>query len=781
MCINKQIHRYSYKIIIFLLIIFFASCSQTRYVPDGKHLINSVNVNVDNKAINKDELKQQITQKENLRILGIVKFHLGIYNLSRRNKDNGWMKRIGEPPAIFDDYKNIHSINNIKIFLANKGYYDAVVTDSICYKKKKKIDLYFNVTTGNVYTIRNYNTKILDPHLETLINNNPQASLIKKNAPFDIEVLNKERNRLSNLLKNKGFFNFTPDYIKFEADSSISNRQVDLWLIVADADLQNKSDSLVRHKKYIIDNYTYKTNFSPNISSQLREVINLRQDTLLASPYSFIYNRRLAYKTNLLTGLNHFQDSIYYSLSNVERSFRSLSALQQFKVIDINFKENKNIESNDSIGYLDCTFNLSPLSRQAFSIDIEGTNSSGNLGIAGSFNYTHRNLFKGAEILKLNLRVARERQQTLISNNVVNFNTQEYGIEASITTPKFLSPVLPQQIFKYSIPQTIFTAGYNYQQRPDYTRSITTFKYGYKWKSKPTRTYLLNILDWNLVHMADYNTDFINSIQDLYIKSSYTDHLITALNFTVTNNPQELKQSSYHYLKWSVESAGNLLSAFAKLTNWKEYEYTDHKTGELEKYYRAGDIRFAQYLKGDIDFRYGYKIDKYNSIVTRAFLGVAFPYGNFDVTPFERRYFSGGANSIRAWQVRTLGPGSYAAAINEYPNQSADIKIEANLEYRFKLVSFIESALFLDVGNIWAINHNDNREGAIFYFDKFYKQLALGTGTGLRFDFSYFVFRLDLGMKLIDPSLPEGRKFIVGNYPINANHFNLNFAIGYPF
>jgi outer membrane protein assembly factor BamA len=174
-------------------------------------------------------------------------------------------------------------------------------------------------------------------------------------------------------------------------------------------------------------------------------------------------------------------------------------------------------------------------------------------------------------------------------------------------------------------------------------------------------------------------------------------------------------------------------------------------------------------------------LNEYSSVVTRLFVGVGLPYGNFDVLPFEKKYFTGGANGIRAWQVRTLGPGTYKASEDAYPNQSADIKLEANLEYRFRLLGRVEGAFFLDAGNIWAINKNDNREGARFKFDRFYREIAVGTGTGLRFNFNYFIFRLDLGMKLRDPSLESGKRFIIGNHKLNSDQFNLSFAIGYPF
>ncbi|MFV0521560.1 MAG: BamA/TamA family outer membrane protein [Mangrovibacterium sp.] len=757
------------------------ACSQTRYVPKDKFLIDKVNVNIDNKSVDKDKIYGQINQKENLRILGLFKFHLGMYNLSRKKKENGWLKRIGEAPSIYDEYQTKRSIDNLYIFLDNKGYYDATITDTTIFNlKKRKVEVDFNIKTGSPYRIRNYEHQIADKKIEPVIFNGKDKELVHKGDIFDIDVLNKERNRISTLMKNNGYYAFTPEHIVFKADSNLAGRWVDLSLIITDNDLQQKVDSIVPHKKYTVQSYTYNTNFAPSISN-FRHNPKQKPDTSSIDNYNFIYHKKLHYKPNLLINTNHIIDSVYYCLNNVSKTLRFLNSVQQFKIADINFTEDKQSKL-DSIGRLDCVINLSPMNRQGFSIELEGTNSSGNLGLAGNFNYKHRNLFKGGEMLNLNLRIAGERQQTLISNELTDFNTKEYGIEASVSVPKLLSPFRFSKMYAYSVPQTIFTAGYNFQNRPDYTRDITTFQFGYQWKSRESRTNTLNILDLNLVNMQKYNEDFINSIQDLYIKSSYTDHFIMAMNFSSVNKPKRTDAHSYHYLRWSIESAGNILSAIANLSHkWNKYTDVDSETGEAEQYYRINNIRFAQYLKGDVDFRYGYKIDKYNSIVTRGFIGVVLPYGNFDVTPFEKRYFSGGANSIRAWQVRTLGPGSYTAGANEYPNQSADIKLEANLEYRFKMIKFMEGAFFFDAGNIWAINDKDNRDGAQFKINEFYKQIALGTGVGIRFDFTYFLFRLDLGMKLVDPSLPEGNRFIIGNYPITKDCFNLNFAIGYPF
>jgi outer membrane protein assembly factor BamA len=230
-----------------------------------------------------------------------------------------------------------------------------------------------------------------------------------------------------------------------------------------------------------------------------------------------------------------------------------------------------------------------------------------------------------------------------------------------------------------------------------------------------------------------------------------------------------------------AEVAGNTLWAMSRLFNRTEYVVDDPDPRFVSTYYRIFDTRFAQYIKADIDYRRGVRLNETHSIACRSFVGIGLPYGTYNVIPFERRYFTGGSNGIRAWQVRSLGPGSYTGGATEYPNQSSDIKLEANLEYRFKLIWMFEGALFLDGGNIWAINRKDNREGVVFRFDTFYKEFALGTGFGLRIVAPFFIVRADLGLKLRDPALPEGNRWIPAERKFQRSDIALNIAVGYPF
>jgi outer membrane protein assembly factor BamA len=760
-------------------LMLLASCSSSRFVPQGKYLLNRIDVKVDDKNLKKQNLRSYIKQKENLRILGFLKFYLGLYNLSSAKKQNDWLKRIGEAPVLYDVYQTQKSKEQLEIFLKNKGYYNAVVKDTTeIDPKKRKLNLVFRVQAGKPYRIRKYIYSIRDKAVRETILKDTTDQLIKTNQIFDLDVLNAERQRLVSYLKNRGYYTFVEDFISFRADTSFNNNRVDLTVKIDDKPASDDSVSF-RLRKYKIRNYVIDPDVKTVDFTQAGPAEKV--DTLRQGNYLFLYSGRLAYKPGLFYNLNRMKDSTYFCQQNVEKTYQALNRLRQFKLININFDETSTFDE-DSVSLLDCKMLLSPLPKQNISVDIEGTNSSGNLGVAGNLNYQQRNIFGGAEVFDIQLRGARERQQAMISNNSLNFNTKEFGVESSLTIPKFLSPFLAHRWFSFQIPQTKFTVGFNYQRRPDYTRTITNLKFGYNWKTSNFELHTFNPIDFNYVVLYSFNPDFMNKIQDLYIKSSFTDHLIVASNYSWIYNTQNPdKREDYQYYRVNLESAGNLLSLYSRIINKRKTLATDTLTGQLSSYYEVLNTRFAQYVKGDFEYRFGHVIDDKSSLVARAFLGVGVPYGNFDVLPFEKKYFTGGANGIRAWQVRSLGPGSYQAPANSYPNQSGDIKIEANLEYRFKLFWLMEAALFTDAGNIWAINYRDNRPGALFKFDGFYQQIAVGSGAGLRFDFTYFLFRLDLGMKMRDPSLPAGRRFIPGSYRIKADDFNLSFAIGYPF
>jgi hypothetical protein len=396
----------------------------------------------------------------------------------------------------------------------------------------------------------------------------------------------------------------------------------------------------------------------------------------------------------------------------------------------------------------------------------------------------HRNLFGGAENLNIRLKGSIEFLRKINTSSIQNLKgidlVYEAGIDARLTLPQFLLPLRTENFIRKYNPKTRISLAFNQQQRPDYTRRITNAGFGYTWSNFPYISHIINPLDINYVKMLRIDTLFLQEIRNTYLEHSYEDRLITSTNYSFIFNNQDIKKlSSYTYFRINTEQAGFLLSGMYKLFG---------EPNASGKYELAGN-EYAQFIKCDFDIRHYSILDDKTRIVYRFFAGVAWPYGNSVAIPFEKQYFTGGANGIRAWPVRNLGPGTYLEKRSVYPNATADIKLEANFEYRFKLLWILEGALFVDAGNIWAIKNQDNRLGAVFMWNSFYKQIAVGTGFGVRMDFSFFIFRFDLGVKARDPSIPAelgGPRWVIFNRP-NSEDYNFGYfttfhlAIGYPF
>jgi outer membrane protein assembly factor BamA len=763
-----------------LVAIGLSSCRTVKYGPDNKYLLSKSKISVDKKEINKVELKAYMKQKPNTRILGFWKFHLGLYNLSSKKKEDGFFKRIGEPPVIHSAYLTQMSKDEFKRFMNNKGFYQAKVTDTIIYKKNKKAEVYYTIIANEPHRIKSFKTEILDDSIRTQSKGDSAKTLIKLNGKFDTDVLAAESKRVLNRFQNEGFFRINKNEIYFEADTTKASKSVNLNMVVGKENIS--TDPAVvqerNHQRFTFRRFYFYTDYESQkqlFSENKTEATIEKSDTVIIGNQYFISHGKMKYNPQMLINMNHIGDKNYYSVGLVERTYNELFSLRLFKLINIRFIETNKL---DSLGNptLDCIIQLTPTVRQSYSVSLEGTNSLGNLGIAGNLGYQHKNLFRGGELLDVVLLGATEKQNYGTGDSTSTFNSFEWGISNKITLPKFLAPLKTKKLFRYSTPQTLMNLSYNYQRRPDYTRTIFGASFGYQWKSSEYTTHRVNLLDLNMVKMFAYDSSFVARIQNLYIKSSYIDHSITAWNYSYTWNTQNIqKRSNYSYFRASFETAGNILYGASKLFD-RRLHPSDTIGGV--KYYFLG-TPFAQYVKSDLEYRRGLLVDKYNAVVFRAFAGMAVPFGNSDQVPFERKYFTGGANGIRAWPVRTLGPGSYKAGSSEFPNQSGDIKLEANAEYRFAIVGDLEGALFVDMGNIWSLK--DNRSGTEFDLTRFYKEIAIGTGSGLRYDFSFVIIRVDLGIKLHDPSMTAGDRWVHAGDLLTKNNINFAFAIGYPF
>ncbi|MFV0592890.1 MAG: BamA/TamA family outer membrane protein [Draconibacterium sp.] len=771
----RQIKNSGKGLAVILVLLILASCSSTRFVPADKYLLNKVELEVDNPEIDKEEARSFVRQKENYKILGFVKFYLLLYNMSSKEKTDDWLKRIGEPPQLYDEVMTERSKEQLRQYMDNKGYYRANISSALELKDKpQKATLKFNIEAGDRYTISNVRYHFATPKLEEIFKEDSLSLRLKKGAPFDIYSLQKKQEKIVQLYRDKGYFYFSKNQVRYRADTTKTEKQVILDLYVGETG-NAQIDSAKILRPYYFNNFYYYIipGSAPNMASgntntEFADTVEWDHAKLYLSP-------NIHYPSNLFIRTTQMQSGDLYNYSDVENTFNGLNRLRQFRYVDIQFEETPSAQYPD---LLDCYVRLSPLNKQSISLDVEGTNTSGDIGVAGNIYYQHRNLFRGAEVFQIRLKGAVERMRKKTDTGSEAFNTREFGIENSLNIPKLLGPGKFIRSFEKNLPKSVLNMGFNYQRRPEYTRTITNLKFGYDWKTSQNFSHLWNLLDINFVHLFEFDPNFVNSIEDLYIKSSFTDHFIFAMNYSIIYNNQRLGvKSNYTYARINVESAGNSLWALSEITGRKSCLDPDYDT----EYFRYLKTPFAQYLKADIEARRAVMIDKYNYLVGRAFFGLGFPYGNSRLLPFEKQYFAGGANGIRAWQVRSLGPGNYKAPDGYYPNQSSDLKLEANLEYRYNLIGKLEGALFLDAGNIWAVNKYDNREGTRFHLNKFYKQIAVGTGTGFRFNLNYFILRVDLGMKLRDPSEASGKKWIIGSRKLSNEDFNLNFAIGYPF
>jgi len=764
------------QLLVLVLALLFSGCRSTRFVPNDRYLLNDVDIEVDNKQVDRDEVATYLRQKENLKILGFLKFHLWMYNLSDKDKAESWLRNIGEPPVIYDQGLHLKSKEQITQYLYNKGYYHAKVADSV-YLKQKKAKIVYYVKSGSPFLIRNISFSVKDSIISDIILQKKEESLLKQGSILDVDVLDEERARIRTLLGNRGYYKFVEEFIHFKIDTT-SSLMADLEVIIENPRLAQNPSLESSHKIFSISGYEI------NVQNHLNEssIATARgySDTTLVGDFKFYHNGKLPIKPSVLIKAIDNKPGELYRKVKEERTYNNLFSTRQFKYVNMQYVEDSNIQ--DSLkGSLIGRIFLPMQVKQNYSIDIEGTYSAGNFGVAGNINYQHKNLFGGAEIFDVKLTGATERQ--VFGKFNTEFIMNEVGAEMKLSVPGFLFPALLPKMKLHSMPFTSVSAAYKYQEQQRYTKSMINATLGSQWKSSSKCSHYLNLVDLNSVQIFRYDSAYFSTIKDLYFKSTYTDHVISATSYSFIYNDQaQKKRVDYHYFKLSFESAGNTLWAISELANRDKFVSKNPLNEFDAEYYKFLNTRFAQYLKADFDFRYGYRFDKYNSFASRAFFGIAFPYGNYNVVPIERRFYTGGADGVRAWPVRSLGPGSYVLGDDEYPfNQSEDIKIEANIEYRFKLLWSFEGALFVDAGNIWAINSSDNREGAVFDFSNFYNEFAVGSGAGLRLVTNYFIVRLDLGVKLRDPSMPAGARWIPGNRYYKSSDFNWNIAIGYPF
>lgn len=757
-----------------VLCISLFGCASTKYVPENDFLLNKVSLRYDDSSQVVPSLKKQIRQRPNSKVLGLFKVQLAFYNISGRKdkRINNWFRRVGEEPVIYREYLTNRSIYQLETYLNNKGFYGASVTDTVLYhKKRRKVHVIYNVNTGPRtyvadidYKDKNFVVKGALPINDDITKirlSDTANSLLYRGMPLDIELLEDERDRISKGLRNKGYYAFSPDYIRYFADT-IQYGTPDSSRLITSVVIP-KVDSLAE-VVYRIGDITVNMNFDQLLA--IRNIDTVDYSTMWYDKVLFKYYGELTLKPKTIAQCLQFASGDLYDTESISSTYSRIQALNLYKYVNIVLTMRK-----DTVGILDCEIQLTPMKRQSYNAFIEGTNNSGNIGVGGNLTYNHRNLFKGAENFSLRVWGALKKER-MKENNF--FSTVEYGVDATLETPQFWLPFFNFYSFrKNHAPHTSMTFSYSSEDTPYYNRDISTVKFGYWWRKGERWRFDVNLADVNYVKMSRMDSSFFASLKNKYVLSSYTSHVVAAGNLSATyygNNVS--KESNYSWLRVNFEGAGNLMYGLSSLFNAKQ---SVDSTGS---YYNLFGVKYAQYLKADVDYRFHHAFNESNAFVYRFFVGLGVPYGNMKALPFEEAYYCGGANDMRAWHARMLGPGSYES--ERYPNSVGDFKLEVNWEYRFKLFWLLEGALFVDAGNVWKINRTEKIPGSLLSTD-FYKDIAIDCGPGLRLDVNFFLIRVDWGIKLRDPIKAPGERFVLINNGKWMRNTVLNIAIGYPF
>ena len=769
--------------IALILIFAVSSCNSTKHVPEGKYLLDNVHIKVQgDKKITSTELINYLRQQPNNKVLGCMKIQLATYNLSGSDTTkwfNKWMRRLGQAPVIYDSVLADMSAKQLRQALINKGYNDAVVISETYFReKKKKANITFYVNTGQQHYISDIKYHFEDSVLGNIVMKDSADFTIAKGTPFDRNALEAERTAITERLRRNGYYSFTKDYITFIADTAENQKDVQLTMVIRKHEIKVLGTESVfkNHEKYYIRNVYIVTDY--NTGDVASTSINENNDTIFENGIYILYSKDKYIRPSVVREKCFITPGELYNASDIDRTYEALGQLSILKYINISVKQTG--DNEDGMNMLDAYILLSRNKKQGVIFELEGTNSEGDLGFGVGLTYQHRNLWKGSELLTTKFRTSYESLSGNL-DGLINNRYTEFAGEVGVTFPKFLAPFLSKS-FKQKVKATSEVAlTCNYQERPEYTRVIAGAGWKYKWSNRAnTVRKTFDVLDINFVSLPNSTIDFIEEISNPLLRYSYEDHFIMRMGYTYYKTNRRMssatilnrqQQSHVYTLRLAAETAGNLLYGISKLSGQNKDEGA----------YKFLGIQYSQYFKSEADYSLTEVINSRSSFAFHVGLGVAFPYGNSKMLPFEKRFYAGGANGVRGWGVRTLGPGKYEAqnSVSNFINQCGDINLEMSVEYRAKLFWVFEGAFFIDAGNIWTIKDYENQYGGQFKFDTFYKQIALAYGIGLRLDFNYFLLRFDLGFKAHNPAENQEEWPLI--HPRWKRDTTLHFAVGYPF
>ncbi|MCH5234004.1 MAG: BamA/TamA family outer membrane protein [Muribaculaceae bacterium] len=764
-----------------LILLLACACSSTRHIPENSYLLDKVNIEIDDSTntVKASELSSYIRQLPNHKMLWSIKLRLGVYNMSGNDSTkwwNKWVRKLGEPPVVYDSALMAASVEQLEKAMINQGFlYATAYADTV--KTKKKIKVNYHVKPGTQYIVDGVDYTFPDTTFQNIVMADSNNFIVKPGIPLDRNLLETQRERIATLFKNRGYYGFSKEFVTFNADTTSGSNLVDLTLKI-NPPYEKQTGSVRTHEKYYIKEIRFITDFDPSLGESADEMIKRFQRTDYKNLE--IFSDGKSYLRPAVLYENCFiRADQPYNQAEVDRTYSSLSRLSILKFINIAFVP---VGNEDGKNMLNAYILLTPGKSQSVSFELEGTNSEGDLGVAAAISYTHRNIGKGSETLNTKLRGAYESLSGDLEG-LIHDRYMEYSLDVGLTYPKFKFPFLKDSFKRRVNATSELNVSMSYQERPEYTRIISTAGWSYRWVNrKDKNVYLFTPIDINYVYLPESTLDFIDNIapDNPLLKYSYEDHFIMRMGFTFYHsNKREVKpwdvslQRNIYTIRANFETAGNLLYLLNMIFRPRSHVSSDP--------FKLFGIYYSQYFKFNADYGFLHIFDNRNSLALHAGFGLGFPYGNSTILPFEKRFYGGGANGVRGWDVRTLGPGSYPGnnSVSDFINQCGDIRLILSAEMRTKLFWVIELAAFIDAGNIWTIHNYPNQPGGLFQFNKFYKQLAASYGLGLRFDFSYFLLRFDMGMKAHNPAMNQEPWPLI--HPRWHRDSSFHFSIGYPF
>ena len=780
-----------------LLGLLCSACSVTRHIPEGQYFLQKVKIEDDRSTPRKEritasDMEKYVRQTPNKRFLG-TNFYVWLYEQADPAKDNrwnNWKRKIGQAPVTLDMGLTQKSAENLKVYMDSKGFFSSQATYEVdTVSRRKRATVTFRTRQGEPYRIDSVSYEFQDNFLEQIVLPDTVNTLLHTGDIYDVSVLDAERERIAAYLKERGYYNFSVNNISYAARMFEKERLIDLRLIVKqyltgydERGLPVMDNNMV----YRIDRINIFPDYDPTAARTDTTLLS-RLDTVYYRGLNIIYEKRPNLRPPVLRQAVPLYPNYVYNSSQVNRAYSDLMALGYFKSAKIAFEEQpRSADVTDIVsfigasadstqtlytreGYLTCNILCTPTLKQSVKVDLEGSTTSSFYGLKATVGYQNRNIFRGAESFDLSFTAGYEFMK---APDARRKRATEFGVTTGLTFPRFLVPWRTGRFRTVNQPKTKVELSINFQDRPYYARTLSSAGITYMWTNSRYSSFSLRPIDINVVDMTrPVDPEFLGNTSNKYLINSFKTQFIGGLSFGYGyNNQRKNLGGNATNIRFNAETAGNLIDAV---------EHAFFSPAKGKEQYTIFGIEYSQYFRTDLSVSRKIMLGGATALVGRLYGGVAMAYGNSSSVPSDRQFYCGGSNGMRGWTPRTLGQGSVANPHNDFPVQTGDVKLEANLELRFPVWGMIHGATFFDLGNIWYIRHySGESEDTVFRFDRFYKQLGFNTGLGLRFDIKFAVLRLDWGIQLHNPNNPSGERWI---HNFKWKNTALNFGVGYPF